>query len=316
MDDLAVCLYPLAAKDAYDDRPLFFYHLEKNGGMGVHMALLAAHHMTRLTAGGDGIYVRFHASDDAAGDHITTIRENPIQSVAYVGKVGIRTYGLHQEFDHPWRLMTLLRDPVDRLVSFYYYQIRRGARPGPASADGFMAFASEPVNLNYQCKMLSALGTDAECDDKDAHDEALANLAGFDWVGRTRDMEEILLGVWSTYGFCPFLSQRLHRNPHKKDTFEHLHDDVRELNRFDMDLFERVSKNPQNPVDVKTEKAGQPINLGPVFAVVMDSDRDDAGHWQIKCAPTESLAEFAQRKGGRLEKLSQLIRPAAAAPAA
>ena len=168
-----------------------------------------------------------------------------------------------------------------------------------------MEFINEPANRYNQCKMLSKLGA-GECDGKDAYDEALANLEGFDWVGKTDDMEEILLGVWSTYGFYPFLSQRIHQNPHKKDTFEHLRDDVYEINRYDMDLFEHVSDNPKNLFKVEPEKESK-LTLAPTFALLTDSELDDAGQWEPKIRSTQDLVQFAQRKGGTLKQLYELM---------
>ena len=284
--------------------------MEKNGGLGVHVALwsvLAGEDEKPYGYGSEteSAYVRFHADDDVAEQCISTIRQSPIRAVTYVGKVGIRTYGVHEGLGHPWRLMTLFRDPFDRLVSFYYYKIRRGVIPGPANASDFMEFAKEPVNRYYQCKMLSKLGA-GECDGKDAYDEALANLEGFDWIGKIADMEKVLLSIWSTYGFQPFLSQHINRNPHKKDTFEHLRDDVYEINRYDMDLFDHVSDNPKNLFEVEPEKESQ-FNLASTYALATDSERDDAGLWEIKFGQTQDLLYFAQHIGGTVQKLYDMI---------
>lgn len=67
MDDLAVCLYSLDTSGVREERPLFFYHLAKAGGIGVHTALLASNTLAERVTGANRTYIRFHADDDNGG---------------------------------------------------------------------------------------------------------------------------------------------------------------------------------------------------------------------------------------------------------
>lgn len=42
---------------------------------------------------------------------------------------GHMRFGLHKEFPQPCTYMTILRDPVDRIISLYYYALRRPEHP-------------------------------------------------------------------------------------------------------------------------------------------------------------------------------------------
>lgn len=250
--DLAMCLYAVTPFDDPDPRPLFFYHMEKGGGIAVHSCIRTAFAMAQALTGQPHSYLRFHADDDLTAEQLAEFYAKPLNACAFVGKVGLQTFGMHENFNRRWRLMTILRDPFDRLVSHYFYLLRRQLRAGPASESDFVDYAKDWRNHCYHLRMLCR-DTDADRSLESIRDEAMENLASFDFVGTLDQIEDMLLNVWSVYRFLPVLTQQIHANPHKTSQFEHLRDDIYELNRMDKELVDKFSASPRAPVIAQPE---------------------------------------------------------------
>ena len=190
--DMALCLYDLSAESPPDPRPLFVYHIAKAGGMSVHLALKSSLSLGRYAGDASQGYVRFQAHDVDLGQQ--AIRRPTVRAVTFEGAPEQATFGVHRAAGRDWRLMTVLRDPFDRVLSNYFHDIRRGHRAGPAGPDDFMAFARRSDLRDFQCKALSAVGAEP-CDGEAAHDEALRNLETGVFVALTQTAQGVQPGL-------------------------------------------------------------------------------------------------------------------------
>jgi hypothetical protein len=121
---------------------------------------------------------------------------------------GHMTFGVHQSFDHPCVYITLLREPTDRIVSFYYYarrspQMYLHSMAMQLSLEEFVASRDSLEFDNLQVRVLtgrqmapfgSLTSADLEC--------AIDNLRGeFDVVGAQDDVAGFLRAVCARFGF-------------------------------------------------------------------------------------------------------------------
>ncbi|MEQ9489311.1 MAG: hypothetical protein RIM72_10005 [Alphaproteobacteria bacterium] len=129
-----------------DARPVVFMHMMKTGGLTMVNVLREAYGVDRTfklgnTRGNEFTYIR--DLEDAA--------ENPDIQV-FIGHFG---WGVGRLFDRPVRYLTILRHPVDRVLSLYQYSSSE-----PCSVDGLMRFvAATPEARNGVVRRLNGLAT-------------------------------------------------------------------------------------------------------------------------------------------------------------
>ncbi len=301
--EVGLCLYPLDATTGLEDRPLFFYHLEKAGGLAVTAALQVAVTVSRQLGRGHMDNLRFHADDAIVPQALTAMRTAPCPFTTYVGKPGVGTFGVHREAARDWVLMTLLREPVGRLISNYYYLLRRGLRPGPASEADFRAYIRAPENVNYQCQMLTPVP--APEDPETLLARARDSLATFHVVGTTETLEETLLGVWSAYGFPAFLSPVIHAGGTRPVDLAPLRDEVEALNQADMALYQTAQATTRTlgRATPENEATGARVRLPDRIMVAHDGEAEGKANLHCKVLGTQAFVDRATRQPGSLRTL-------------
>ncbi len=97
------------------DSPLIFLHIPKTGGMTL-AAMIARQFPSRAVR-------RLNGSLAAAKAAIAALSEDDRNEIRCI--YGHVAFGLHECLPAPAVYVTLVRDPVERLVSIYYYACRR-----------------------------------------------------------------------------------------------------------------------------------------------------------------------------------------------
>lgn len=122
---------PIAGPRPIEDRTLLFMHIAKTGGTSVRRVLADAY------AKDERIFVYDPADLRGAvsSEQFKGLPEDRRMRLRLV--MGHFQYGIHRDLGRPFRYMTILRDPVERIVSLYYhYRHLRGLRiRGPARAE-------------------------------------------------------------------------------------------------------------------------------------------------------------------------------------
>lgn len=200
-----------------------FLHLPKTGGSSVEEIL-------RRTYGGYLQAFRGHRQINTAQKFAERIRPNAAVVSGHI------PYGVHRYLDRPVQYITMLREPVSRLVSSYAWLRSQ------LSFDEWLSWVAEhaPHKLDVMSRLLSA-----ECFEGRDPDltSAKANLLACDVVGTTERWSDFVYRCTDRFGWrpiaAPIRKQNQVLNPGGRYTVPiDLQNRVRELNPNDWELYQ------------------------------------------------------------------------------
>lgn len=235
------------------DQPLLvFLHVPKTGGSTLRNVLLDQYG-PRATAFAD------HERQDTppAADAFLSLGPDRFRRLEAVG--GHFPYGIHESLGRPARYVTLLRDPIARVISNYFHDYRRRGpgRPGLTLAESL----ERPNHHNLQTRMLgSRLHWDAVVADDAVLARAKQNLAGFASVGLVERFDQSVMLMRTALGWSWPFYVRHNANPVPVSVSElpsGLLKSIVERNAYDMELYRWALERFEKQVSA----------LGPRFAV-------------------------------------------------
>jgi hypothetical protein len=156
-------------------------------------------------------------------------------------------YGIHEFLPQGATYITMLRDPVARVLSTYAFILRRPLHPlhrklkaGRLGVEDLVRMT--PHRQNLQCRFISGIGVGPDCDER-VLETAKENLTrAFRVVGLCERFQESLCLMMASFGWkVPFYTNRKVTN--SRPSFEpHVIDMIRECNRFDLELYDFARK--------------------------------------------------------------------------
>ncbi len=152
-------------------------------------------------------------------------------------------YGIHKFLPQGATYITMLREPVARILSSYFFILRRPLHPlhrklttKGVGIEDFLRLTAPRQNL--QSKVLAGLPYDAPCDER-VLDTAKANLErSFRVVGLSERFHESLILIAASFGWeIPYYENR--KVTKDRSAVEpHVLEMIRERNQLDLALYE------------------------------------------------------------------------------
>jgi hypothetical protein len=161
-------------------------------------------------------------------------------------------YGIHEHIGRPCVYLAFLRDPVDRVMSHYYF-IRNSARhryreqANAMSLIEFIESGLRPRMNNCMVRMISGLGAKyGECGES-MLDRALENLSRhYVFLGITERFDESLAALSNLFGWPPAEYENRVVSVNRPAVSEAPAEDVRVIrkyNELDIGLYERLKNS-------------------------------------------------------------------------
>lgn len=171
-------------------------------------------------------------------------------------------YGIHEFLPQGATYITMLRDPVARVLSTYSFILRRPLHPlhrklktGRLTVEDLIQMT--PHRQNLQCRFISGIGPGGSCEER-VLEMAKENLTrGFRVVGLCERFQESLCLMMAAFGWkVPFYENR--KVAKIRPSIEpNVINTIREHNRFDLELYEFGKKlfeeNLRRNADVVSE---------------------------------------------------------------
>ncbi len=169
-----------------NDRTLYiFLHLVKTGGMTVWQMLEKA-------LPGKAVRCDLSAIKNGAVKDSTRILAGHFQ------------FGIHQHIDRPCRYFTILRHPVDRVISDYFYCLLHDRPRHHKAVSNSLYQWPQVVGPRYQTATLAGVQHNGDCAKLGLFARAWDNLSRwFDHVGTLEDWAETEEWLIDTFGCEP-----------------------------------------------------------------------------------------------------------------
>jgi hypothetical protein len=257
------------------DCPLIFTHIPKTGGMSLFAAMCQYHGMKMA----DMYNISARDIDKAPIEELLSDQEKSVFA-------GHFPFGLHEWLSRPSCYMAIVRKPLDRIISLYYYSIQfrditRNARKetglsyqalfdnrtipdfyvdflpwikGEQTQTKFLRCLSAELD-NGMVRRFSGVGLHAKRCPKEALDKAKGNIEKyFSLVGVQERFQDTVHLASAMFG-VNFTEYHINKGVDKKNTEQKLslkmRQRINEMNRLDNDLYQwvvdRFDKNMLNP---------------------------------------------------------------------
>ncbi len=192
-------------------------------------------------------------------------------------------FGIHKRLPQPATYITVLREPVERVISEYYFALHYRLHPQHKRMQNLSLeqYAATTPHHNIQCKLLAGLPGPRDFLAGDCTEETLAaakaNLAQhFTLAGLTERFDEtlallkVLLG-WKLSHYASFNVTRI--RPKKEAVPDHVQQVIADRNKYDLaiyehviPIFERALADNRHAVETSLREVSQARRLGMIGA--------------------------------------------------
>jgi galactose-3-O-sulfotransferase len=199
-------------------------------------------HILERQYGGDGV-LRLY--DSTFGDELAALSRDELDRVRVVA--GHFYFGAHVHLPGPCRYLTFLRDPVERVISHYYF-VRRQPEHYLHTAASNMGLAeyvescgrAEPNNDQTRLLAGRALATSDGAWSPEMFDAAVSNLDNHFVVGLTEEFDASLVSMrrlvrWNRPAL--YVARNVGARPTDGEVSADVHQLIRSYNALDVELY-------------------------------------------------------------------------------
>lgn len=236
--------------------PVIFVHIPKTAGSTLGTILRKQYTQNRMFA---TRAMSRSALQEQQRDIVRSIEENRILAMS-----GHMVFGAHRHTDRPFQYITIVREPIDRVISDYYYVRRTPTHdfydPVVTQDYSLEDYVTRQITIytdNVQTRMLAGVGTDVpigECT-KTMLNTALEHVENhFVVAGLTSRFDEsiILMKQMLNWGYPLYMTRnKTRKRPSWQDVSAETRAVIREHNQLDVVLYEHIQEQFQSQIDAR-----------------------------------------------------------------
>jgi hypothetical protein len=223
---------------AAKNKAVIFLHIPRVGGTTLKTIMRRQYDRRFVYEGVHNALPEFKGLDESARAKIQVLE-------------GHMPFGLHAFLPQPATYVTLLREPVDRVISIYYYVLRSPRHYAHAQVSAqqidLETFVSGEIAKgvdNGQTRLISGVGSTPDFDgcSRETLELAKKNLREhFSVIGLTKKFDETLILLKRTLGWgLPFYTRKniTRERPYRSNPPQALVKLIRQRNKWDVELYE------------------------------------------------------------------------------
>ncbi len=226
--------------------PLFFYHLNRTGGMAVYYSLHCASLSLRtLKKAGDQSFQDIRFSDYSGSDYFVGRLDSPIENMPFFIMPSLQNspvffiathqpYGFHKYLDRNYHFMTILRDPFDRILSIYLRKCMHEKRK-PSHEEFKTLYTQSDGSRNGMVRTLAGNENKFNSDTERVK-FVIDNLRKvFHTFTISKNIDTLISRYLSIYQLPNVIMNMPNQSPHEqRGLFERFRDDIYALNQEDL----------------------------------------------------------------------------------
>jgi len=237
---------------------LLFIHIPKAAGTSLREVVDRQY-------GPDAVLTYYNQPTTSLLDNLGAMVETG--SGKYRALIGHFRYGAHETLKCPWKYVTVLRDPVTRTISSYYQNLDEHPERLTRTDGSIMSLGDALEEMpdffsNQQALMLTSVPTihHLSADIVEGCKQSLIN--DFAVVGVSELFAETLSLMSRSLGWRPYQAGHSNVTGPRPKTPQAVRDRIRELNRWDMDLYRFARQQLEARVAQECESTCNSENLG------------------------------------------------------
>jgi len=234
------------------DEQIFFLHVPKCGGTSVDAAISEAYgwkpclHLDSVAS---------RRASDARQEDLMAYRNSLLpyfmeqEGLRYISGHFVFDSELHSLYGSQWSYVTMLRDPVQKYISQYNYNLHKQDKNHFGIEESLEQFIDSPEGIRLGQDMVQkisglAVVTDEESSERKNHiDQAIQNIEKFHLVGILEDLEHFETGFKENFGVSLRIKKmNINHSKDKKQLSLAIRNKIESLCEPDITLYNHVKE--------------------------------------------------------------------------